>query len=256
MNNLTRFLSKNRPSILTFVGLGGMVVTAVMAYKSYDAVQTRLYEALDSKHEEDPDANLTKREKAWVYVRTLWPTLAMGAISGALIAFGNHDHILRRNAAVAAYYISEKSLKDYQAEIVKEIGEKKEHEIRDRVAEKHMKELPANNQTVVMSESDRPWVCDTATGCYFRMSYEKLRRIIAEANLEHFKRDYISVADLYDMLEVPLPPGSDWFNVGWDSRCEIDPYFTSAVHEINGETVPCMVMEYRVRPYYDFDKYS
>lgn len=259
MNKFFRFLGKNRPTVLTLVGTAGLIATSVMAYKSAESVQIALDTAWNLAVSENPEREeeLTRREKAWVYVKTLWPTFALGAVSTTLIILGNSDHIARRNAALAAYYISESTLKDYQAEVIKEIGEKKERSVRDRVAEKHLNETPVNEKMTVISSSDKPWICDTATGCYFRMSYEKFMRIMAEANLEMYKRDYISVSDLYEMLEVQLPPGGDWFLKGWSARNgDIDYYHTSAVREINGEVVPCLVVEYRYKPVYDFDVYG
>ena len=266
MNKFVKFLGANRPSILTFVGVGGLIATAVMAYKSYPAVGSKMRELeadkdpvtvyYDNEPEEIP-ATLTRKEKAWVYVRMLWPTIALGTASTILIILGNRDHVNRRNAALAAYYISESTLKDYQEEIIKEIGEKQEHKIRDKVAEKRMEAVPANDQTIIISDSSNPWVCDTATGHYFRMNYEKLRRIIAEANLEIVKRDYISLMDFYEMLDVEERMYEDWWDhTGWNARYPLDVYFTSAMRNINGETVPCMIMEYRTRPFENFCYYG
>lgn len=247
MSKFLNFIGKNRPTILTIVGAGGLIATAVMAYKSWPAVHEQLYD----------NEEMTKKEKAWVYVKTLWPTFTLGAVSTAMVVLGNRDHLHRTHAALAAYYISESTLKDYQEEMIKELGDKQATKIRDKVNEKRMNDIPANDQTIIVSETDAPWVCDTATGCYFRMSYEKLRRVMAEANLEMFKRDYISVADLYDGFEVELPPGQDWWMLGWSSRDgDIEYWTTSAIREIQGNKVPCMVLEYRVKPHYDFDRYG
>lgn len=259
MSKFLSFLGKNRPTILTVVGAGGLIATAVMAYKAAEVVQYRLDTAwnIKSSEENDPDVELTKKEKAWVYVKTLWPTFTLGAASTAMIVLGNRDHLHRTSAALAAYYISESTLKDYQEEMIKELGDKQATKIRDKVNEKRMNDIPANDQTIIVSETDAPWVCDTATGCYFRISYEKLRRVMAEANLEMFKRDYISVADLYDGFEVELPPGQDWWMLGWSSHDgDIEYWTTSAIREIQGNKVPCMVLEYRVKPHYDFDRYG
>lgn len=266
MNKFVKFLSANRPSILTFVGVGGLIATAVMAYKSYPAVRSKIEELEAEKdpvtvyydnEPEDIPAVLTRKEKAWVYVRTLWPTFTLGAVSTVLIILGNKDHINRRNAALAAYYISESTLKDYQAEVIKELGEKKEREVRDRVSEKKMEEVPANEQTIIISDTSNPWVCDTATGRYFKMNYEKLRRIIAEANLEIVKRDYISVLDFYEMLGQDYQAFDDrWNYVGWNARYPLEVFFTSAVRKIGEETVPCMIMDYRVQPFENFCYYS
>ena len=260
MSKFLKFLGMNKPSLMVYLGTGGLITAAVMAYKSAEVVQYRLDAAWDIKISDDPendDVELTKKEKAWIYVRTLWPAITVGAVSAALILLGNREHLNRHASALAAYYISEKTLRTYQEEVLKEIGEKKERELRDKVAVRKAEEVNPTEKTIVLSEGSNPWICDTATGCFFRMSYEKFRRVIAEANLEMYKRDYISVADLYEMLDVDLPPGGDWFLVGWGSGGgDIEYYMTSTVREIMGEMVPCMVVEYRYKPVYDFNKYG
>lgn len=261
MNKFVRFFNQNRPSIFVFAGLAGLIGTAVMAYKSYPIIAdnvTQLAEDTVAFSDEPTPQEVKEYRKqvAWVYVKTLWPTFTLGAISTTLIILGNSDHINRKNAALAAYYISESTLKDYQKEVIEELGEKKERALRDRVSKKRMEDVPVNDKTVIISDSTEPWICDTATGYYFKMGYEKLRRIIAEANLEMFKRDYLSVADFYDMLDVKTHLDDNWDYVGWNSRYPIDPIFTSAVREIHGQTLPCMVMEYRIRPFQDFCYYG
>lgn len=266
MNKFVKFLGKNRPTILTFVGLGGLVATAVMAYKSAESVQVALDTAWNLKVSEDPEydePDLTKKEKAWVYVKTLWPTFTLGAASAALIILGNSDHLARRNAALTAYLISEGKLKDYQAEMVKEIGEKQAGKIRDQVNEKKLSEAPEPTSTVILS-SDEPWLYDTATNCYFRMNYEKFRRIMVEAALEITRNDYISVAELYSLLDVELPPSgknTSWWMIGWSARDlnsdgKLDYWPTSTITEIQGNKVPCMVIDYNPGPHHDFNMYG
>lgn len=259
MNKFLKALGKKRPIILTGIGICGMVATAVMAYKSWPSVHTAVDDKLEEVYEEEgDDRQLTKMEVGKIYAKTLWPTVTLGAVSMIMIILGHADQVKRTSAIATAYYLSESTLKEYQEKVIEEIGEKKEREIRDRLSCSKMTKVEPNDQTIVKSDGDEPWMFDSVVGCYFRMGYEKYRRHIAEANLDMYKRDYLSVADLYYKMSVRLPGGiNEWTYLGWNPRDgDIEVYMTSAIHEIMGEMVPCMVIEYKVAPKYGFDRYG
>lgn len=258
MNKFIQILSKNRPLILTALGVGGMIATAVMAYKSYPVVTDKIAEKGDEIYEQEGEERpLTKMETAKVYAKCLWPTFLMGGASALMIGLGHKEQIKRTSALATAYYLSESTLKEYQEKVIEEIGEKKEKAIRDKVSTSKMEKVEPP-QTVILTDDNKPWICDSVTGCYFRMNYEKFRRIVAEANLLMFKRDFLSVSDLYELLEVELPPnGSEFQLLGWSANDgDIEIYTTSALRDIRGETVPCMVLEYRTRPKYNYNIYG
>lgn len=259
MNKFMKILSKNRPVILTVTGAIGMVATAVLAYKAYPAVTEKLNEKADEVYENEERDQLTKMETAKVYAKVLWPTVTLGAASLAMIALGHTEQIKRTSALATAYALSESTLKEYQSKVIEEIGEKKEQAIRDKVAASKMEKVEPTKETIVLTDDNKPWMCDTVTGVYFRMNYERFKRIIAEANLLMFKRDFLSVPDLYELLEVELPPDvmSEFALLGWNSNNgDIEIYTTSALRTICGETVPCMVIEYRARPKFNYNVYG
>lgn len=262
MNKIAKVIGKNGPLILTALGIVGMAATAVLAYKSYPAVTDKLSEKADEVYEQENREQLTKMEKAEVYIKTLWPTFALGAVSGIMIVFGHKEQVRRTSALATAYCLSETTLKEYQKAVIDEIGEKKERVIRDRVAVSKMDKAEAANQTIIYAEGSQPWIYDTVTHTYFRMNYEKYRRIIAEATNQMVFQDGISVEELYYMLKVKLPnDGRNWSLLGWTPRnasSNLKDYYreTSCMTEINGETVPCMVVDWQVEPKYDYNVYG
>lgn len=261
MNKFVKFLGKNRPTILTAIGIVGMAATAVLAYKSYPAVTDKLNDKADEVYEMEGRDQLTKTEKVQVYAKTLWPTFAIGGISAGMIALGLNDQVKRTSALATAYYLSESTLKEYQEKVIEEIGERKEQAIRDKVAVSKMEKTEPVNQTIVYTEGSQPWIYDTFTNVFFRMNYEKYRRIIAEATNLMITQDFISVEELYYMLQVKLPEGKNWHLLGWaarNGRSNLKDYYreTLAMREINGESVPCMIVEWQIDPKYDYNVYG
>ena len=243
------FLKKRKPDILTFVGLGGMVAFGLMMYKAYPVVQKELENEAEGK--EEP---LTKKETAWVYVRTMWPTILVGVGSSVCVVMGNREHNKRSAALAAAYYISESTLKTYQDKVIEEIGEKKEHAIREKAAIQRQQDNPPR-EDIIASPNDR-WsydkiFYDTFTDKYFRINPEKLERARAEFNLMMAKsyNNTGSIKDLYDLFEIPI--SYDWDNWEWEKDTEDwELYFDKfeTVGEIRGVLQNYTIFEYNHRP--------
>lgn len=255
---MKEFLKKRKPDILTFIGLGGMVAFGIMMYRSRPAVEEALDKELEETHEP-----LTKRQTAWVYVRTLWPTLAIGGASAVCIVFGNREHNKRNAALATAYYISESTLKTYQEKVIEEIGEKKEKEIQAKVAEERSKKAEFRDDVVTVIEDKGPWILDTYANPpqFYRMSLEKVRRVAAEQTLNLRDYNYISVQEFYEALDVDMPENLDDFgfehlgwNTSWCSKIEVE--FDHIMREVQGEVQPVAVMRFRERPRPNCDWFS
>ena len=266
------FLSKRKPDILTYVGLGGMVVFGVMMYRAWPVVNREMLKEFDEnsvRFTENKDGTidhvveynpLTVKQQAWVYVRTLWPTILVGVGSGICIIMGNREHNKRNAAIAAAYYISESTLKTYQEKVIEELGEKKERGIREKTALQLQKDNPPKEDIPV--SLDQKWTYDKVFyDCkmdkYFRINPESLKRAVAEFNLM-MSKSYNNSGSVYDFYEIlGFPISASWDEWGWykgDEDWELYLNFFETEGEIQGIVQKYTIFEYSENPVYKYYK--
>ena len=154
----------------------------------------------------------------------------------------------RRNAALAtAYTLSESTLKEYQEKVVETIGEKKERDIREQVAKEKMVKNPVRD--VILTEKGGNTICyDVISGRYFKSDRDTISRIVNDLNRKMRDEMYVSLNDFYYELGLDSTKMGD--DLGWNidkGYIEID--FSSHL-DANG--TPCLVIDYRVVPIYDY----
>lgn len=154
----------------------------------------------------------------------------------------------RRNTALAtAYALSESSLKEYQEKVTQTIGEKKEQIIRDEIAGDKVADNPIRN--VVITEKSGDTVCyDVLSGRYFKSDRDEINRVVNELNRKMRDEIYITLNDFYFELGLDTVKLGD--ELGWNiDKGYIDISFSSHL-DANG--TPCLVLDYRVAPVYDY----
>lgn len=236
-------MKKHSPEILTGIGIAGMITTTIMAVR---ATPKALVLIEDKKDELGTD-ELTKMET----VKAAWPCYIPSAIVGTasvLCLVGASSTNLRRNAALAtAYTLSETTLKEYQEKVVETIGEKKEQGIREQVAKEKMIKNPVRE--VILTERGGNTICyDAISGRYFKSDRDTITRIVNDLNRQMRDEMYVSLNDFYYELGLDSTQIGD--DLGWHidkGYIEID--FSSHL-DANG--TPCLVMDYRVAPVYDY----
>ena len=126
-----RSVKKHSPTILTGVGIAGMITTTILAVQATPKALRLLEEkkADISETEKLPPIEVVKA--AWkVYV----PAVLTGILSTVCLIGANSVNQRRGAALAAAYSLSESALKEYREKVVETIGKKKEQAIRDDIA--------------------------------------------------------------------------------------------------------------------------
>lgn len=238
---------KHSPEILTGIGIAGMITTAVMAVKATPKALDLLEEAEENKWVEKQE-ELKPVEKVKACWKCYIPATIVGTISvGCLIGASSVN--VRRNAALAtAYALSESTLKEYQEKVIEEIGEKKEREVRDKIAKDHVDKNPVSKTEVIITEKGNTLCFDKLSGRYFKSDIDKLRK--AENELNRRMRDdmYISLNEFY--WEIGLDGIKIGDDLGWSidtGYIELD--FSSQLAE---DGTPCLVIDYGVAPRYEY----
>lgn len=241
-------LAKYSPEIMTGLGIGGFFSAIIFAVKKTPDALVELHNANNEKGEE-----LTPFES----VKTVWmcylPSAMMAVASTGLIIAGNRVQAKRGAAVAAAYKLSEIAYAEYRDAVVDSVGEKKERNIRGKLAEKRIMDYPVNEPIVTNNADGRPLCIDWPSKRYFRATYDEIRNAENKANQELTRGNgYISLSDFHMLLGLETSENGDV--LGWSSENGLIDVDTSrSVTAPNGE--PCMIVDYTVYPFYNFDKY-
>jgi hypothetical protein len=244
--NVTKgFMRKHSPEILTGIGVTGMITSTILAVKATPKALYLLDEARDNKGD-----YLTTMEKIKVAWKPYVPAVVTSVLSASCI-IGASAVNTKRNAALAtAYAISENALLTYRDKVVETIGEKKEKEIRNKVAQDKVDNEPVSKSQVIITSKGNTLCMDDITGRYFKSDIESIKKAINELNREMMQQNYISLNELYSA--IGLEPISTGNRLGWNiDRGFIEVDFNTCLAD-NDE--PCIVVEYAEPPYYEFDK--
>lgn len=245
-----KFLGKHSPEILTGIGVTGMITTTVLAVKATPKALKLIEER--NKIELQNDENF-KCLSAWETVKTAWKpyipaaALCLASVS-CIIGASAVNH--KRNAALAtAYAISERTLTKYRDKVVETLGDKKEKEIREKVAQDEVSSKSASDSQVIITSKGNTLCMDSVSGRTFRSDIDKIKKIVNELNRRMVYENYISLTDFYSELGLKPTKNSDY--LGWnldDGLIEVD--FSACIS--NDE--PCIYVDYLISPRYEYDK--
>ena len=236
-----RTFAKHSPAILTGIGIAGMVAAAVSAVRETPKALKKIDE-----REWQEGRPLTKKE----VVQTTWkcyiPAVVTGTLSAACLIGANSVNAKRNAALATAYTLSEAALKDYKDKTVEIVGEKKEQEIREAVAEEQLKRAKVEDREPIITGHGTTRCYDPLTDRYFESDIEFIRK--AENNINRQMRDDIRVSlnEFYD--EIGLDDCDLGDRMGWDiDKGYIDLYFTA---RLDKKGRPCLVVGHNNPPQY------
>ena len=241
-----KFLGKHSPEILTGIGVTGMITTTVLAVKA----TPKAIMLIECKKDELETEKLTVVET----VKAAWKPYVPAAVlcvASVTCIVGASAVNYKRNAALAtAYAISERTLVRYRDKVIETFGEKKEKEVREKVAQDEVNNNPVSNSQVIITAKGNTLCMDSISGRYFKSDMDKINKAINEINRQMTYQQYVSLNEFY--YELGLEGIATGSLLGWnldDGLLEID-YSTCLAED--GE--PCLVINYSVVPKYDFDK--
>lgn len=237
---------KRTPEILTGFGITGMV----MAVGFSIAATPKALKKIEKKKVEEDKESLTKTE----VVKTCWkcyiPTATSVTLSTACLLGAHSVHARRTAAITAAYKISESALSEYKEKVIETIGEKKEREVRDKIAKDRIDRDPVGNHEVIITGKGDTMCYDTWSKRYFKSDLEKIRRAVNELNRQMINEMYVSLNDFYD--EIGLSHSDLGYKMGWNLDKGFIDIHPSAQLDENDE--PCIAITFTVEPQYNFDK--
>lgn len=253
---ILKFASDNSPTILTSIGVGGVITTAILAAGgAYKASGIILDEQafLDKRPTPgtmngQPPHQLSRKEKAqltWMYYLPAAGSVVLtcGAIIGANRVA---DH--RTAAMAAAFTISEKALVEYKDKVVETFGKTKGDRVHDAVIQDRVTNAPVPQSLIVMT-GQKQLCFDAWSGRYFHSTMEDLKKAMNDLNHRILSDNYASLTDLYNLIGLESTTGSD--DIGWNVDKLLDIHFTTC---ISPEQIPAISMDYRVEPIRGFSR--
>jgi len=247
---LARAIDKNSPTILTALGVAGLVSTIALAIKATPKAMKILEQEEKFRFSEYQDPKYAIPIDVIDTIELTWkeyvPTVLMGAATVACMIGSNHIS-LRRNAALASLFsITETTLREYQAKVVEQIGEKKAEKIEGEIAQQHADAHPVNEKTVIITGNGQYLCLDDFSGRYFRSDIESLRKAENIFNQKLIREGYLGINEFYDSIGLDsIELGQE---MGWIAERNIMELKFSSVVTKSGE--PALVVGYRVTPHH------
>lgn len=247
-SGLKSSMVKRSPDILLGTGIAGMIITTIVAVKATPKAMALVEEEKLRRYKEIEDDTITKVD----IVKTCWkcyvPAVILAAVSTACL-IGSRSVGARRMAALtAAYQISETALTEYRDKVVETIGEKKEKQVREKVAEEQLKTHPVSERKVINTGRGNTLCYDPLSDRYFRSDLEVIRRAENSLNREliHGIGSSITLNEFYDAIDLHHTELGD--GVGWCSDYLISLDITS---HITDDDEPAAVINHYNPPRYE-----
>lgn len=255
--NVRKFVMSNSPTILTGLGVAGVVTTTVMGIQATpkameiikEAKQQRFIKAVANQDEEyDLNEKLTKQEIIKLTWKCYVPTTLMALLSiGCII--GSNKINLRRNAALASMYsISEAALKEFQNKVVEQVGPEKLKEIKDEISKDAVKNHPVNDEEIINTGNGDTLCYDALCGRYFKSDIEFIKRAINEIGATMLRNDEVTLNEVYYAMDLKETELGEYLSFHIDDGL-LEGDFSSALTDTN---VPCLVMSFKTRPRYEY----
>lgn len=229
-------VNKNSPTILTGIGVTGVISTTALAIKGTIAAVDVIRDA------EERHGALFNKEKLELVWKLYLPTAASGVLTIAAIVGSNHISSKRNTALMSLYSVADSALKEYQDKVIELFGEKKEAKVRDEIAQDKLDKNPVHD--IIITSKGEHLFFDALSGRYFRSDVETVRRVQNDFNELLFNDMFVPLNEFYDMLGLE---GTEMGrNTGWDvQRGKLDIHFSAKI-AADGE--PCIVLGYSIEP--------
>jgi len=184
------------------------------------------------------EIHLTTREKAQLVWPEFIPAVGTLGLSVTCIIAANRVGSRRAAAVTAAYAISEKAFSDYREKVVERLGEKKEREARDEVAQDRVNERPPSTQVVIVGNGDV--LCfDAFSGRYFMSTMENIKKAMNDQNYAILNDGFASLTEFYDKLGLDGTSHSD--SLGWNTDKLLDLYISTVLSD---DGRPCISIDF------------
>ena len=241
------FLKRNSATILTGVGIVGVVATAVVAVKATPTALL-LLEAAEREKEEE----LTKWETVKIAAPAYIPAIAIGLGTITCVIGANVLNKRQQAAIISAYALLERSYKEYKGKVVEMLGEDADGEIKTEIfkGKYDVKE--------VVLEDNKELFYDMMSERYFNSTLYQVQKAEYLVNRDIQMQGWASLNDFYEYMDIDPIEGGD--AIGWTEGLNMQKYWQSWVdfsHQkvVMDDGLECIVLSTFEDPILDFQMY-
>lgn len=251
--DLRRFIKKNAPTILSGIGVVGVVATTVMAVKATPKALTIL-----EKTEEEKGKKLSKWEKVNVAGPVYIPAVVTGAATIACILGANVISRRQQATLMSAYALLDNSYREYKKKTDELYGEEAGRQIRGEIA----KDKYAGDE--VSLDDDKELFFDFYSGRYFESTKEAVMWAQYETNRSLYVNYAVGLNEYYDLLGLEEKP--EYEMLGW-SCGQMEEMYRHPWIEFDQEEVildgdseyeeglKCMIIHMPLEPFTEYLEY-
>lgn len=211
LEEVNRSLKEYSPQIMTGLGAVGVGATAWFTAKA----TWRLREIYEERYDYEPEWFEVARDYWHLYI----PAVTSAGVTILCIVGAQRINSNRLAGVTAAYAFSESTFRQYKDRVVKEMGEKKEGEMRADLAQEKLDGTPPTALVI----GDAEILCyDAVSMRPFKSTWADLQNYRNQINHSCHIHDWASLDEWYDLVGLRRTKMSG--EVGWksDKLLELD----------------------------------
>ena len=234
------FFKRNTSTILTCLGVTGVITTAIMTVKATPKALILLEEA-----EREKEEKLTTLETVVIASPVYIPSLLMGTATIACVLGANILNKRHQAALTSAYGLLNSSYMEYKKKVIDILGKEGHDEIQGEIAKDNYEKAD-----VEVSEGKELFY-DAFSGRYFESTKYKVKEAQYYLNRDLVMRDYIYLNEWYNYLGLEEISGG-WY-IGWCGSICYEMYWQMWVDFSHKKTVmddgrECTVIDFWQAP--------
>ena len=247
MVSAKRYMHQHSPEFLIGIGIAGMTGAAVLAVKG----TPKALELIEAKKREENKDKLTPIETVKVTWKCYMPAMVAGVSSAGCLILANSVHARRHAALATAYKLSESAFTEYREKVIETMGEKKEQNMQEKLDADRIERAADKNKEVLITHTGKTLCLDPTSGRFFESDIDHIKKAENELNknMIHDLYGYCTLNEFYDELGLPHTDVGDI--LGWNVHKLIDIRIGSG---LSPDGRPCIVIDHRNAPFYEYDK--
>lgn len=212
VNASKMFVKRNGSTILTCVGVSGVVATSVMAVRATPKALIMLHEAREEKGED-----LTTMERIKTAAPAYIPTVLVGISTIACMLGANALNKRQQASLMSAYALLDNSYKQYKSKVVDLYGEESDLRVREEIVkDKYTGDGKA-------PDNDKVLFYDEFSGRYFESTTADVLKAEYEINKKLTTWGGAYLNEFYKLVGLPTTDYGD--HLGWSAAGMYEMYW-------------------------------